>query len=42
MAVSALVTRYDAECVDPNERMGYHLTNIPKDGAKVKFSHRKL
>jgi cytochrome P450 len=40
LAVSALVMRYDIECVDPTDYMEQVLTNLPKRGAKVRFSPR--
>jgi cytochrome P450 len=40
MAVSALVLRYDLECVNPAEEMCYRLTACPKDGARVKMSRK--
>jgi cytochrome P450 len=42
LAISALVMRYDSECIDPNERIVSYLTNIPCNGAQVKFRHRGL
>ena len=41
MAVSALVLRYDLECMDPNEEWSYKVTAVPRNGAQVKFRHRK-
>ena len=41
LAVSALVMRYDFECVDPNERLVLHLTTLPAKGACVTFRHRQ-
>jgi cytochrome P450 len=40
LAVSALAMRYDLECDDPTDHIFQLLTNIPKKGAKVKFSPR--
>lgn len=40
LAVSALVTRYNIECVDPNEKIITEITNIPKNGAQVRFSRQ--
>lgn len=40
LAVSALVMRYDLECDDPTDHIFQLLTNIPKQGAKVRFSRR--
>lgn len=40
LAVSALVMRFDLECDDPTDHIFQLLTNIPKRGAKVKFSRR--
>ena len=40
LAISALATRYNLECVDPDEQIAYNLTSIPKGGAKVKFTAR--
>jgi cytochrome P450 len=40
MAVSALVLRYDLECVNQAEEMCYRLTACPKDGARVKMSRK--
>jgi cytochrome P450 len=40
LAISALVTRYDVECVDPKERLVTLLTNAPKNGAAVNFRRR--
>ena len=40
LAISALATRYDFDCVDPNDHIFAMLTNIPKNGAKVKFRSR--
>jgi len=41
LAVSALAVRYELECVDPNDQMCYMLTNIPRDGAKIRFRRRQ-
>jgi cytochrome P450 len=41
LAVAALVSRYDLECVDPKERLISLLTTLPKNGAMIKFHHRK-
>jgi cytochrome P450 len=40
MAVSALVLRYDLECVNLAEEMCYKVTACPKDGARVKMSRK--
>jgi len=40
LALAALVSRYDLRCVDPDERITYNLTNVPANGAKVRFSPR--
>ena len=40
LAVSALVTRYDMECVDPDDHLRLHVTTIPASGACVTFSRR--
>jgi cytochrome P450 len=40
LAVSALVSFYDVECVDPKERIYAQVTVQPKNGAKVRFRHR--
>lgn len=40
LAVSALAVRYDLDCVNPKDRIFTFLTNIPEDGAKVRFRPR--
>merc|ERR1711966_611236 len=40
LAISALVSKYDLQCVDPNEQIAYNLTNVPANGAKVRFTPR--
>ena len=40
LAISALVSRYNLQCVDPNDRLAYNLTNVPAGGAKVRFTPR--
>lgn len=40
LAISVLVTRYDLQCVDPDDHLQYHLTNVPRGGAKVRFTSR--
>jgi cytochrome P450 len=40
MAVSALVLRYDLECVNPAEELCYKVSACPKDGARVKMSRK--
>lgn len=40
VALSAIATRYDLKCVDPNEDIKAETTLKPKNGAQVKFSHR--
>lgn len=40
IAVSAMVARYDFECIDPNETIKPQLTSLPRNGAKVRFSRR--
>ena len=42
LAISALAMRYDLECDDPTDYMYQVLTNLPRRGAKVKFSPRAL
>jgi len=42
LAVSALAMKYDLECVNPNDRIFTFLTNVPEDGAKVKFRPRAV
>jgi cytochrome P450 len=42
LAISALVTRYDMECIDPNERMKVLITSLPANGAQVRFSQREV
>lgn len=41
MAMSALVLKYDFECVNPNEEICYRVTASPRHGALVRMSHRK-
>jgi len=41
LAVSSLVTRFDVECVDPNDEPVNQVTLVPKNGTKVRFSDRK-
>jgi cytochrome P450 len=41
LAVSALVSLYDLECVDNNETIYAQLTNQPKGGAKIRFWKRE-
>jgi cytochrome P450 len=40
IAVSALVQKYDMECANPHEELGYRLTAYPLHGAKIYFSPR--
>jgi cytochrome P450 len=40
LAVSALVTAYELECVDPNETFYSQITNLPKHGAQIRFRRR--
>lgn len=40
IAVAALVSRYNAECVDPSDYVCYRITSCPRGGAKVRFSVR--
>eukprot|EP00567_Pseudictyota_dubia_P013170 CAMPEP_0197436810 /NCGR_PEP_ID=MMETSP1175-20131217/4195_1 /TAXON_ID=1003142 /ORGANISM="Triceratium dubium, Strain CCMP147" /LENGTH=510 /DNA_ID=CAMNT_0042966191 /DNA_START=80 /DNA_END=1612 /DNA_ORIENTATION=+ len=40
LAISSLVMRYDMACDDPKDCIYTLLTNIPKNGAKVKFCRR--
>ena len=40
LAIAALVTRYDFDCVDPNERMQVFMTSLPSKGACIRFRHR--
>ena len=37
LAVSSLVTKFNLECVDPNETIYQQLTNTPKNGCQVRF-----
>lgn len=41
LAVSALVARYDFECVDPNEEIFVQITLLPKNGGQVRFTHKR-
>jgi cytochrome P450 len=38
VAISTLVTRYNLECINPNDTIWSQLTNVPKHGAKVRFT----
>ena len=40
LAISALVTRFDFECVDPTEHMKVLVTTLPSGGAAVRFRPR--
>ncbi|GKY96255.1 hypothetical protein MPSEU_000585300 [Mayamaea pseudoterrestris] len=40
LAISALVTRYDFEAVDPKERLRVLITSLPANGASINFRHR--
>ena len=40
LAISAIVSFYNLECVNPNDAPGMQLTLVPRDGAKIKFSRR--
>lgn len=40
LSVSALAMRYDFECVDPKDGPRTQVTNVPRNGAKVKLSRR--
>jgi cytochrome P450 len=40
LAVSALVSFYEFECIDPKERIYAQLTLQPKNGAQVRFRNR--
>lgn len=41
IAVSAIVQRYEMECINPNDNFCYKVTQCPRDGARVRFTHRK-
>jgi cytochrome P450 len=41
VAVSAIVQRYEMECINPNDTLCYKVTFCPRDGAKVRFTHCK-
>ena len=41
MAIASIVLKYDLECVNPKEEILFKVSNCPKYGALVKFSHRK-
>ena len=40
LALAALCVRYDAECVNPNEKVASLVTYVPQDGAKIRFHRR--
>ena len=40
LAIAALVTRYDFDCVDPTEHMKVLVTTLPSGGAAIRFRHR--
>jgi cytochrome P450 len=40
LAISALVKRYNLECVDPNEKLIVQVTTLPMNGAQIKFTPR--
>lgn len=41
IAVSTIVSMYDFECVDPSERQVARLTNVPLNGARVRFAKKR-
>ena len=40
LAIAMLAQRYDMECVNVNERLGYRSTAHPYDGAQLKLTVR--